>query len=162
MTRIKGHLYRPQNYSVMNVFTGLVILAVIFSALNDWGDWSEDWQLPALAAVFWFVAYLGIYKMWTIQITEEGYIISKSLKFQTDFKVKIATIERIGKGFYFLIPQNVPVIRYHSESTGKPLCFLLRPPAWGDKVIGQIIKDLVTINPSIKLDDYAKSFVTKT
>jgi hypothetical protein len=65
------------------------------------------------------------------------------------------------KGFYFLVPQTVPVIRYRSEKTDKPVHTILRPPAWGDHVIGEIIKDLLAINPSIELDDYTKGFVAK-
>jgi hypothetical protein len=61
----------------------------------------------------------------------------------------------------FLVPQNVPVIRYRRETTGKPLYTILRPPAWGDQVIGQIFKDLLLVNPGIELDEYAGGFLAK-
>jgi len=147
----QSRIFRPQNYSTMHTFTVIVIVAGIFSVLNEWGNWEDVWFLPAMSLAFWIIAYVTIFKLWTIEITSEGYLISKSLKFQTDFKVKIDTIERIEKGFYFLVPQTLPVIWYRSATTGKLLHVLLRPPAWGEKVIGQIMKELITINPSIQL-----------
>jgi hypothetical protein len=150
-------IYHPGNYRVFNICLWILGLTIMFSLANDWGNWSDIWFLPALVLVFVIISYLYVYKIWRIEITPEGTLLSKA-GFTIDFNIDIASIRTLEKGTYvFPIPQPVLVITFTLD--GKQRYRQLHTPAWGDHVLGQIIRDVITINPSIQLDEYAKEFL---
>jgi hypothetical protein len=61
--------------------------------------------------------------------------------------------------YYFLGAQPILVITYVSD--GKRNFTRFGSFVFGDKIMGQIIKDLLAINSLIQLDDYAKAILVK-
>jgi hypothetical protein len=152
-------VYRPANYQVVKYFAWVFGLTAVLSIANFWGNWADIWFLPAMVLALLIITYVYVYKLWRIEITPQGQIFSKA-GFTVDFRVDISAIETLEKGTY-IFPTPQPVLVMTFTLAGKPTYRYVGPIAWGDKVIGQIIKDLLAINPSIQLDVYAKEFLSK-
>lgn len=78
----------------------------------------------------------------------------------TDFKLYIPNIASITRGtHYFPVAQTVVSIHARVASGGDGRNVIIRTSIWTDEVLGQMIRDLCKINPTIKLDEYAQQLV---
>ena len=137
----------------------IVLVSVVGSFIINWGYWIDALKIPVITVTLAVIGYVFTWKLWRIEITPKGEIFSRA-GFTTDFRLKVADIVALEQGtHYFPAPQPVLMVKYHSETGANSV--MIRPVAWGDRVLGQVIRDLLKLNPSIVLDDYAKAMLAQ-
>jgi hypothetical protein len=152
-------IYKPRKWSIVIAILILTGIGIVLFDLNNAPDIKPVLVMAGMFGTIDLFGYLGTNGLSRIMISDDKQLISR-VGWMTDFKLYIPNIASITRGtHYFPVAQTVVSIHARVASGGDGRNVIIRTSIWTDEVLGQMIRDLCKINPTIKLDEYAQQLV---